>query len=94
MRGILFDKIPEPNWKVPWHQDVIIAVQERVEADGFGPWSSKANVLHVQPPAAMLERMISVRLHLNFCSPELSSVWPGGGATAKHESWLRDGEHC
>jgi hypothetical protein len=39
VRGILFDKVPEANWKVPWHQDVTIAVQNRVEADGFGPWS-------------------------------------------------------
>jgi hypothetical protein len=26
VRGILFDKVPEANWKVPWHQDVTIAV--------------------------------------------------------------------
>ncbi len=34
--AILFDKIPDANWNVPWHQDVTIAVQERVEAEGFG----------------------------------------------------------
>jgi hypothetical protein len=44
VRGILFDKIPDANWKVPWHQDVTIAVRERVEVDGFGPWSMKADV--------------------------------------------------
>ena len=47
VRGILFDKIPEANWKVPWHQDVTIAVKERVDADGFGPWTTKAGVFHV-----------------------------------------------
>ena len=52
VRGILFDKIPDANWKVPWHQDVTIAVQERIEVEGFGPWSMKADVLHVQPPGA------------------------------------------
>ncbi|HEY2039128.1 MAG TPA: phytanoyl-CoA dioxygenase family protein [Edaphobacter sp.] len=67
VRGILFDKIPDANWKVPWHQDVTIAVQERVESEGFGPWSVKADVLHVQPPAFVLENMISVRLHLDRC---------------------------
>lgn len=67
VRGILFDKIPEANWKVPWHQDVTIAVMERVEAEGFGPWSMKADVLHVQPPAYVLERVISVRIHLDPC---------------------------
>ena len=34
VRGILFDKIPDANWKVPWHQDVTIAVDDRVEAEG------------------------------------------------------------
>ncbi len=24
INSILFDKVPESNWKVPWHQDVII----------------------------------------------------------------------
>jgi hypothetical protein len=70
VRGILFDKIPDANWKVPWHQDVTIAVQERIEAEGFGPWSTKAEVLHVQPPAEVLERMISVRIHLDDCSED------------------------
>ena len=70
VRGILFDKIPEANWKVPWHQDVTIAVREKVEAEGFGPWSMKADVLHVQPPAYVLESMISVRLHLDLCTED------------------------
>lgn len=68
VRGILFDKIPEANWKVPWHQDVTIAVQEKGEVEGFGPWSTKAGILHVQAPVAVLERMISIRLHLDQCS--------------------------
>lgn len=68
VRGILFDKVPDANWKVPWHQDVTIAVRVRAEVPGFGPWSIKAGVLHVQPPAAILEGMISVRIHLDLCS--------------------------
>jgi hypothetical protein len=70
VRGILFDKVRDANWKVPWHQDVTIAVQNRVEADGFGPWSTKAEVLHVQPPAMILDEMLSVRLHLDPCGEE------------------------
>jgi ectoine hydroxylase-related dioxygenase (phytanoyl-CoA dioxygenase family) len=67
VRGILFDKVPEANWKVPWHQDVTIAVQEKVEVEGFGPWTTKAGVIHVQPPASILEHILSVRLHLDPC---------------------------
>jgi hypothetical protein len=49
VRGILFDKTPGANWKVPWHQDVTIAVVEKFDVEGFGPWSTKAGVPHVQP---------------------------------------------
>ena len=70
VRGILFDKIPDANWKVPWHQDVTIAIQRRVEAEGFGPWTMKADVLHAQPPVFVLENMLSVRLHLDNCGEE------------------------
>ena len=66
VRGILFDKVPGANWMVPWHQDVTIAV----EAEGFGAWSVKAGVVHVQAPAAVLEGMVSVRLHLDDCGEE------------------------
>src|ERR1700679_3803052 len=41
VRGILFDKTEGSNWKVPWHQDVTIAVDRRVEVPGYGPWSVK-----------------------------------------------------
>ncbi len=67
VRGIFFDKVPDANWKVPWHQDLTIAVQERINVIGFGPWSTKAGVLHVQPPVSVLETMVSIRIHLDPC---------------------------
>jgi ectoine hydroxylase-related dioxygenase (phytanoyl-CoA dioxygenase family) len=79
VRGILFDKTPGANWKVVWHQDLTIAVRERREVAGFGPWTEKAGVVHVQPPAELLARMVAVRLHLDDCT-ELNSpvrVIPG-----------------
>jgi ectoine hydroxylase-related dioxygenase (phytanoyl-CoA dioxygenase family) len=70
VRGILFDKTSASNWKVPWHQDVTIAVAERLEVDGYGPWSLKEGVAHVQPPASVLQRMVTVRIHLDDCPEE------------------------
>jgi ectoine hydroxylase-related dioxygenase (phytanoyl-CoA dioxygenase family) len=67
VRGVLFDKTPAAAWKVAWHQDLSIAVRERVEAEGLGPWSLKAGVVHVQPPARVLEGVLAVRLHLDDC---------------------------
>lgn len=66
-RAILFDKIEGANWKVPWHQDLSIAVRERKDVAGFGPWSEKAGVPHTQPPVAILEGMLTLRLHLDDC---------------------------
>ncbi len=67
VRGLLFDKTPGANWAVPWHRDRTIAVRERVDAPGFGPWTLKAGVTHVQPPLSVLQRMLAVRLHLDPC---------------------------
>lgn len=65
VRAIYFDKSSEANWLVAWHQDLTLAVRARVEVPGFGPWSVKENVPHVQPPMELLERMLTVRLHLD-----------------------------
>jgi ectoine hydroxylase-related dioxygenase (phytanoyl-CoA dioxygenase family) len=74
VRGILFDKTADANWKVAWHQDMTIAVRERREVAGFGPWSEKAGVASVQPPAEVLERMLTVRVHLDDCGPHNGPV--------------------
>ncbi len=67
VRALLFDKTPETNWRVSWHQDLSIPIRQRAEVPGFGPWSEKAGIPHVQPPARVLERMLAVRLHLDPC---------------------------
>ena len=46
VRSIFFDKLPQANWKVAWHQDLTICVQKKADVPGFGPWSSKAGVQH------------------------------------------------
>jgi ectoine hydroxylase-related dioxygenase (phytanoyl-CoA dioxygenase family) len=70
VRGILFNKTQRSNWKVAWHQDLTIAVRERREVDGFRAWSVKAGVLHVQPPAEIMSRILAIRLHLDESGPE------------------------
>jgi ectoine hydroxylase-related dioxygenase (phytanoyl-CoA dioxygenase family) len=80
VRGILFDKTPGANWKVPWHQDLSIAVTERIDVPGYGPWSVKAGVPHVQPPDGVLERMLTVRLHLDDCGMENGPLLVSAGS--------------
>jgi ectoine hydroxylase-related dioxygenase (phytanoyl-CoA dioxygenase family) len=61
----LFNKNPAANWLVPWHQDLTIRVRERRDVSGYGPWSIKDRVHHVQPPVGVLEGMLAIRIHLD-----------------------------
>jgi ectoine hydroxylase-related dioxygenase (phytanoyl-CoA dioxygenase family) len=65
VRSLFFDKQPTANWKVPWHQDVTIAVKNRLDLPNYYPWSLKGGIHHVQPPVAILEQMLTVRIHLD-----------------------------
>jgi ectoine hydroxylase-related dioxygenase (phytanoyl-CoA dioxygenase family) len=67
VRSTLFDKTEAANWKVPWHQDLTIAVRSRRDTEGYGPWSIKEGISHVQPPTEVLARMVTVRIHLDPC---------------------------
>ena len=70
VRVVAFDKTPETNWAVGWHQDRTVAVQARVEAEGFGPWSTKDGVVHVSPPVEVLRSMVTLRLHIDPCDDD------------------------
>ena len=65
VRAILFDKPSMTNWSLDWHQDRTINVAEKIECVGFGPWTVKQGLLHVQPPQSVIEEMITLRVHLD-----------------------------
>jgi hypothetical protein len=65
VRAIYFDKTRGANWAVSWHQDLLVAVGARIDVSGFGPWSMKEGIIHVQPPIELLEQMLTLRLHLD-----------------------------
>lgn len=70
VRGLFFDKTPGANWNLPWHQDLTIAVRERRDVPGFGPWTLKAGIPHVHAPGTLLGRMVTIRIHLDDCGPD------------------------
>ena len=69
VRAIFFDKVPDANWSLFWHQDNVVSVAQRRDAPGFTGWSCKAGVWQVQPPAQVLARMVAVRVHLDHSGP-------------------------
>jgi ectoine hydroxylase-related dioxygenase (phytanoyl-CoA dioxygenase family) len=85
VKATLFDKTPRSNWRAQWHQDRIIAVKERRDVEGYGPWREKEGVLHVEPPARVLEQMVAVRVHLDDCGADNGAlrVIPGSHREGK-----------
>lgn len=65
-----FEKSAGRNWLVPLHQDLSIPVAARVEAPELRGWSVKEGTVFVQPPVAVLERLVAVRVHLDPCGPD------------------------
>ena len=85
VRGLFFDKTPTVNWNLPWHQDLTIAVRERRDVPGFGPWTLKGGIPHAHAPAELLARMVTIRLHLDDCGPANGPmrVLPGSHSAGK-----------
>ena len=64
-RATLFDKSPDNNWLVVWHQDTALPLRERRDVSGWGSWSVKAGIVYAHAPAAALSRVIALRLHID-----------------------------
>src|SRR5687768_18250969 len=90
VRSILFNKNEDANWQVAWHQDLAIAVDKRVEIEGFTRWSTKSDTPHVQPPVQILEQMLNVRVHLDAADETNGALWVSPGS---HHLGRRSEEH-
>jgi len=63
--SIYFDKPEKSNWFVAWHQDLTIAVNNKADLPGYGPWTIKQNQFAVQPPLNILQENFTIRIHLD-----------------------------
>lgn len=70
VKSIYFDKPEKSNWYAPYHQDLTISVDKKIELDGFGPWTVKQGQFAVQPPLDILKRNFTVRIHLDYTNNE------------------------
>lgn len=67
IQAIAFDKTPDTNWKVAWHQDVMFPFAKAVTSGGYTVATKKGGVDFARPPLAVIEDMLAVRLHLDDC---------------------------
>jgi hypothetical protein len=70
VRALLFNKTAANNWSLPWHQDRTIAVRRRIATPGYENWTVKSGIQHVEPPITLLERMLTLRIHLDDTGPD------------------------
>jgi ectoine hydroxylase-related dioxygenase (phytanoyl-CoA dioxygenase family) len=64
-RATLFDKSPQSNWLVVWHQDTALPLRTRQNVPGWGPWSVKAGIDYAHAPASVLAQVLALRVHLD-----------------------------
>ena len=69
-KATLFDKSPQSNWLVAWHQDLALPIRSRVDAPGWGPWTDKGGRLYAIAPAEALRKVVALRVHVDDSSAE------------------------
>ena len=88
-KAIYFDKQPEDNWYVTWHQDIPINVINRIETDGFKSWTTKDGVIGVRPPEDITKNTFSIRIHLDDTTESNGALKVISGS---HKKRLKDEE--
>lgn len=86
VRALYFDKPPDRTWSLPWHKDLTIAVRDNTLASAeFARPTTKAGVPHVEAPCDLLQRMLTLRIHLDDVTDENGPlhVVPGSHAGGK-----------
>lgn len=74
-KSIYFDKPPQSNWFVAYHQDITINCKSKIVADGFINWTDKKGFYAVQPPVVYLQNTITVRIHLDDTDGNNGALW-------------------
>ncbi|MBL6448477.1 WYL domain-containing protein [Fulvivirga sp. 29W222] len=88
-KALFFNKPPQSNWYVTWHQDKTINVVEKTEVDGFSGWTKKEDHYGVVPPEEILLNTVTVRVHLDDATEENGALKVLAGS---HNKILNDHE--
>ena len=71
VRGLFFDKPPDQTWALPWHKDLLIAIQQGAQnVDGYSKPRLRAGVMHTEPPVEVLQRQLTLRIHFDAMTSE------------------------
>lgn len=97
VRGLFFDKPPDRSWTLPWHRDRTIAVashEAQAGLEGFSNPTVKAGIPHLVAPQWLLQRMLTLRVHLDEVTHENGPlvVLPGSQRCERADDELAT--HC
>ncbi len=67
VNAFVLDKTQDNNWGLGWHQDLKVAVKNKIETVGYSNWTVECGIPHAIPPKEVLEKRLSVRIHLDHC---------------------------
>lgn len=85
VRALFFDKPPARSWTLPWHRDLTIAVRDNsLPSSIFSKPTRKAGVPHVEAHRAILDQMLTVRIHLDDVSEENGPLKVQAGSHREH----------
>ncbi|MBK9388390.1 MAG: phytanoyl-CoA dioxygenase family protein [Planctomycetes bacterium] len=65
-----FAKAPERNWLVGLHQDLSLPTEALGDTGDADAGAAKEGLRFAQPPAAILQQLVAVRLHLDDCGAD------------------------
>jgi hypothetical protein len=86
VRVLFFDKPLGQSWALPWHKDLTIAVLDNtLPSSQLTHPTRKAGVPHAEAPLAVLEAMLTARIHLDDTTEENGAlkVIPGSHRAGK-----------
>jgi ectoine hydroxylase-related dioxygenase (phytanoyl-CoA dioxygenase family) len=97
VRSILFQKTPDANWFVPWHQDRTVALkppwtEEQVLGDLFRKPTQKDGVWHFEASHYIMNQMVTARIHVDTCT-ELDGILEIIEGSHKWQSWRSDDDN-
>jgi len=64
-RATIFCKNLKTNWFVPWHQDSVVAVSDKIHKDGWRNWRKKDMAYYAEAPESVLANTVIFRFHLS-----------------------------
>ncbi len=91
VRAMYFDKPPAQTWALPWHKDLLIAVDSLAEARGYSSPRPRAGVPHTEPPVEVLESMITLRIHLDEITIENGPLQVASGTQRTGKTLILEG---